>query len=76
MNLPTLHVDESSPLTGICAKESGKPVALEDLFKRGFVVRPEDAPAVLTLVQNFRSGAGPFANLKGRKERQTPTGQS
>jgi hypothetical protein len=43
MNLPTLHVDESSPLTGICAKESGKPVALEDLFKRGFVVRPEDA---------------------------------
>lgn len=50
----TIFVDQSSPLIGICAKDDhGNPVSLEDAFRNGFRIRPEDAPVVLTLIQNF-----------------------
>jgi hypothetical protein len=51
--LPTVFVTQSTAHNGIVCKISGQPVELEAAFKEGFCIQPEDAPLVLTLIQNF-----------------------
>ena len=51
MNSPiVLRLDRSGP-QGLFVEREGKRVSLEEAFKHGFVVTPDDAPAVLTLAQ-------------------------
>ena len=58
MNLPTLHLDRSTPSTGIYLERDGERVNLETAFREGFTVSTEDAPAILTLALNFVSAKG------------------
>ena len=58
MNLPTLHLDRSTPSTGLYLERDGQKVDLETAFREGFTVSPEDAPAMLTLALNFIQAKG------------------
>lgn len=51
MNLPELHLDK--PTLRPPFELNGLPVDLETTFKTGFIVRPEDCPAVVTMIANF-----------------------
>ena len=54
VNSPTLHLGQSTTWRGLhFADENGNPIPIEEAFQRGFTITPNDAPAVLSLVQNY-----------------------
>jgi hypothetical protein len=52
MELPTLELDRSDA-GALYLKKDGTRVDLEDAFKHGFMVTPNDCPAILSLVAQF-----------------------
>ncbi len=57
MEPPLLHLDRSEP-HALFFERNGKPVDLETVFRHGFTVSPDDAPAILTLVVQFLKSKG------------------
>jgi hypothetical protein len=50
----TLKLDQSNPWRGLHFVDNhNKPVPVEEALERGFVVEPEDTPAVCSLLQQF-----------------------
>jgi hypothetical protein len=50
----TLQMDQSNSWRGLYfTDENGQPVPLETALRYGFTVCPNDAPAILTMAQNF-----------------------
>jgi hypothetical protein len=50
---PTLQLDQSTTWHGLHFNRDGKTISMEEAFKDGFYVNQNDAPAVLSLIQNF-----------------------
>ena len=59
MNI-VLVLDRSNP-SNLHLERNGKTVSLEDAFREGFMIRPDDANAILTLAANFVKTRGEFA---------------
>lgn len=53
MNPIALHLDRSDTLRGLCFERDGQRVSLDEAFAEGFTIRPEDAPAILTMAATF-----------------------
>lgn len=61
MNPIALHLDKSSPTRLHLERADGTPADLEEAFTEGFVIRPDDANAVLTLAATFCKTRGEYA---------------
>jgi hypothetical protein len=48
-----LKLDQSNSWRGLYFESNGQPVAIERAFSEGFTVNSNDAPATLTLLQQF-----------------------
>lgn len=53
MSKAILHLDQSNSASGLRFEKNGRPCDIEDAFRDGFEVTPNDAPAVLSLAQQF-----------------------
>ena len=58
MSLPVLHLDRSTPSTGLYLERDGQKVDMETAFREGFIVSTEDCPAVMTLILEFVRAKG------------------
>lgn len=52
-NLITLRLNRSNSWRGLYFEQGGQPATLEQAVEQGFLVGREDAPAAMTLLQNF-----------------------
>jgi hypothetical protein len=50
---PTLHLDRSTANAPCFEDANGDRVSLESIFVTGFVIRPDDTPAVATWLMQF-----------------------
>ena len=48
-----LHLDRSTPWRGLHFERDNQPVTVADALREGFAVTPNDAPAALSLLENF-----------------------
>jgi hypothetical protein len=54
MNAITLHIkDKSNALNGIHAEQGGKQVSIEGALTNGFRISEDDAPLVLSLIEQW-----------------------
>lgn len=53
MNAIILHLDRSAAPCGLCLERDGKRVSVDDALREGFIVRADDAPALLTMAARF-----------------------
>lgn len=53
MSKAVLHLDKSNSAAGLRFEKEGKPVSIEEAFRDGFQVTPNDAPALLSLALQF-----------------------